>query len=156
MLCPRTRIEPQNEVMALSIASALFSCDVGKGECAPVGDASHYTAGTEDDVACRTCDSGDVVRVTRGRLRCTMLRYRERRRTDSLISLTLLPGRTFPIISHTLRSRYPVHRLHTTPINSYNMALVVAPAQLSASMRSSRQRRHLGNLVVSYPRTSAG
>lgn len=43
--------------MAISILCALLSGHIGKCECAPIGDATDYTAGAEDDVAGRSCDA---------------------------------------------------------------------------------------------------
>ena len=61
MLRLRARVEAQDEVVALVVFSALLSRWFGEQEGAPVGDASNYAAGVEDDVAGCAGDSGKML-----------------------------------------------------------------------------------------------
>jgi hypothetical protein len=61
MLCLRARVEAQNEVVALVVFGALFSRWLREEEGTPVGDASNYAAGSEDDVASCAGDSGALL-----------------------------------------------------------------------------------------------
>jgi hypothetical protein len=85
MLCSRARVEAENEVVAFIICSALFPCRLRQCECAPVRDSAHYAAGCEHNVAGGLGDSDEV-------LGNGCREWLEE--ADSLISLTLRPGRT--------------------------------------------------------------
>lgn len=71
--------------MAIAVGRSLLSCGLWEHEDAPVGDATDYTARREDDIACRSGDSEDIVRK---------IIRRKALEAYSLISLMLRPGRT--------------------------------------------------------------